>query len=301
MRWILLWMFTVTTAAAQDGVAAAVPSKGGCPQLVSTAALSRFISEADMAFSTMDEQAFRTARWSAQRAVPCLGEPIQAGQAAAYYRMEALGNFVDQQHAQTVAFFRSMLKVAPHYLLPEAMAPDGHPLRVNFEVAQGSVAPAGKPVSRPGDGVIRVDGRVAVEFPQDRPYLFQHVSDAGQVLSSTVVGIGVDPPRYGTMRGYQNANSGARQGALAPAKVQRDRTSVSFNVPLAAVAGGAAVISGITYALAVSSETKFWDPTTPKKDLESLKKNTNTLVWVSGSAATVAVGAGAAAFIVGEF
>ena len=290
MRWILLWMVMGSPAFAKE-----------CPQLVTTAGLSRFISEADMAFSTMDEQAFRTARWSAQRAVPCLGEPIQPGQAAAYYRMEALGNFIDQQHAQTVAFFKSMLSVAPHYMLPEAMAPEGHPLRVNFEVAQGSIASEGKPVSRPGDGVIRVDGRVAIVFPQDRPYLFQHVSDSGQVLTSTVVGIGVDPPRYGTMRGYQNANSGARQRDEGPTDEKRSRKPVSFNVPLAAVAGGAAVLSGITYALAVSSETKFWDPTTPKKDLDQLKKNTNTLVWVSGSAATVAVGAGVSAFIVGEF
>ena len=291
MRWVVVWMLMVSTASAKDG----------CPQLVTTAALSRFISEADMAFSTMDEQAFRTARWSAQRAVPCLGEPIQPGQAAAYYRMEALGNFIEQQHAQTVAFFKSMLKVAPHYLLPEAMAPDGHPLRVNFEVAQGTVAPEGKPVSRAGDGVIRVDGRVATQFPQDRPYLFQHVSDAGQVLTSTVVGIGVDPPRYGTMRGYQNANAGTRQGASSPTPINRERKPIAFNVPLAAVAGGAAVLSGITYALAVSSETKFFDRTTPRQDLAQLKKNTNTLVWVSGSAATVAVGAGASAFIVGEF
>ena len=299
IKWILVWMFMVTTASAQDR--GSVSNKGGCPQLVSTAALSRYISEADMAFSTMDEQAFRTARWSAQRAVPCLGEPIQAGQAAAYYRMEALGNFVDQQHAQTVAFFRSMLKVAPHYMLPEAMAPEGHPLRVNFEVAQGSITAQGKPVSRPGDGVIRVDGRVAIEFPQDRPYLFQHVSDAGRVLTSTVVGIGVEPPRYGTMRGYQNANSGALRGDRQSTQVKRERKPIEVNVPLAAVAGGTALISAITYTLAVSSETKFWDPTTPKKDLAQLKKKTNTMVWVSGGAATLAVGAGASAFIVGEF
>ena len=110
MRWILLWMFTVTTAAAQDGVSPAVPSKGGCPQLVSTAALSRFISEADMAFSTMDEEGFRAARWTAQRTIKCLGEPVQSGQAAAYYRMEALGSFLDQNHAQTVQNDSKMIR-----------------------------------------------------------------------------------------------------------------------------------------------------------------------------------------------
>ena len=296
IRLVLFWCFVSTSAFANES----------CPEVISTATLSRFISEADMAFSTMDEQGFRTARWSAQRAVPCLGEPIQPGQAAAYYRMEALGNFVDQQHAQTVGFFRSMLKVAPNYLLPEAMAPEGHPLRVNFEVALGSVPVAGKPIPRASDGLIRLDGAVAGEYPTDRPYLFQHVSDAGTVVASTVVGIGAEPPKYATGRGHQSANAAARS---KPSTVAVKRSPVAngakkpfrVNVPLAALSGGAAVVSGITYAIAVSSETKFFDPTTPKQDLAKLRQNTNTLVWVSGGFATLAVGSGVSAVLVGEF
>ena len=297
IRIILLWCLFSATAAANDS----------CPEVVSTATLSRFISEADMAFATMDEQKFRSARWAAQRAIPCLGEPIQPGQAAAYYRMEALGNFVDQQHAQTVGFFKSMLKVAPNYLLPEAMAPEGHPLRVNFEVALGSVPVAGKPIARASDGYIRLDGAVAGEFPTDRPYLFQHVSDTGVMLSSTVVGIGANPPHYATGRGYQNANMAPARSGPKPVAVKRspvasnDKTPFRVNVPLAAVAGGAAVISGITYAIAVSSETRFFDPTTPKQELPKLRKNTNTMVWLSGGFATVAVGSGVSAVLVGEF
>jgi hypothetical protein len=289
MRWLMIWCFTAGLAHAREG----------CPELVSTASLSRHISEADMAFSTMDEQAFRTARWTAQRAIPCLGEPIQAGQAAAYYRMEALGSFVDQHHAQTVGFFKSMLRVAPHYLLPEAMAPDGHPLRVNFEVAQGTMPVEGDPVQRAGDGVIRIDGRVGTEFPKDRPYLFQHVSDSGIVLASTVVGIGVAPPRYGTMRGIQNAHAG--RGQTKAKSEKRSPSPIQVNVPLASIAGGAAAVAGISYALAVSSETKFWDPTTKRSNLDGLKKKTNTMVWVSGISGTVALGTGVSAFLVGEF
>ena len=289
MRWIVLWCLTAGLAHAREG----------CPELVSTAALSRHISEADMAFSTMDEQAFRTARWSAQRAIPCMGEPIQVGQAAAYYRMEALGSFVDQNHAQTVGFFKSMLRVAPHYQLPDAMAPDGHPLRVNFEVAKGSMPVEGAPVQRAGDGVIRVDGRVGVEFPKDRPYLFQHVSDAGIVLTSTIVGIGVEPPRYGTMRGFQNASTGRSQTKATP--VARERSPIEVNIPLAGIAAGALAVAGVTYAVAVSNETKFWDPTTKKSELKGLRKKTNTMVWVSGVSGTVALGTGVSAFLVGEF
>ena len=138
-----------------------------CPEQVSTAMLAQHISAADLAFSSMDENAFRTARWSAQRSLRCMGEAIQTGQAAAYYRMEALGSFLDQNHAQTVGFFKSMLRVAPHYILPEPMAPSGHPLRIDFEVAQGTAHVLGDPVPSPADGVIRVDGGVATEFLEE--------------------------------------------------------------------------------------------------------------------------------------
>ena len=102
-----------------------------CPEQVSTATLAQHISAADLAFSSMDENAFRTARWSAQRSLRCRGEAIQTGQAAAYYRMEALGSFLDQNHAQTVGFFKRA-QGQPHYILPDPMAPAGHPLRIDF-------------------------------------------------------------------------------------------------------------------------------------------------------------------------
>jgi hypothetical protein len=61
----------------------------------------------------MDAKAFRAARWQADAAVPCLGEAIQVGQAAAFYRMQALGAFMDKEHAKTVGWFKSVFAVAP--------------------------------------------------------------------------------------------------------------------------------------------------------------------------------------------
>ena len=84
------------------------------------------------------------------------------------------------------------------------MAPAGHPLRIDFEVAQGTVHVAGDPVPAPADGVIRVDGGVAIEFPRDRPYLFQHQTQDGAIPVTAVVGIGVEHPRYATRRGWQS-------------------------------------------------------------------------------------------------
>ena len=272
-------------------------ARDDCAERTTTATLAQHISKADLAFSSMDENTFRTARWTAQRSLVCMGEAIQIGQAAAYYRMEALGSFLDQNHAQTVGFFKSMLKVAPNYLLPDPMAPQGHPLRIDFEVAQGSNPVAGDPVPKPAEGVVRVDGGVATEFPRDRPYLFQHQRSDGSIAQTAVVGIGIDSPRYQTARGWQSASAGKRR--TGPVDQAQKNGAISVNIPLAIISGGSALISGITYVVAMSKAAEFDDPKTAKADLPDLRDSTNSLVWVSGTFATVAVGTGAAAFVVG--
>jgi hypothetical protein len=288
IRIVLLILASVGSAQARQG----------CPELVSTATLAQYISKADMAFSTMDENEFRTARWTAQRAVNCLGEPVQAGQAAAYYRMEALGSFLDQNHAQTVAFFRSMLSIAPNYMLPDPMAPAGHPLRIDFEVAQGSMATPGKPIRRAVDGVIRVDGRVASETPIDRPYLFQHQRDDASIALSTVVGVGVEAPGYPVGRGLQTEKTG-RRIASDVTRIPRSATARSYNVPLAATAAMTTAVAGISYVVAMRHEARFNDASTPRSELSGLRKKTNSMVVLSASSVAVAMTTGAAAFVVG--
>ena len=60
-----------------------------------------------------------------------------------------------------------------------------------------------------------------------------------------------------------------------------------------------ALVSGITYMLAAQKAAKFHDPETPKAELGKLRDDANNLVLVSGTFATVAVGTGAAAFVIG--
>ena len=288
IRIVILWVLSITAASAREG----------CPEIVSTASLARHITEADMAFSTMDEGAFRTSRWTAQRAINCLGEPIQPGQAAAYYRMEALGSFLDQNHAQSVGFFKSMLRIAPHYILPDPMAPTGHPLRVDFEVAQGSTRLAGVPIPKAADGVIRVDGSVGTGFPRDRPFLMQHQLNDGRIQFSAVVGIGVEPLPYATKRGSQGANAGKRV-VLPVDQVQRKRGKSPVNIPLAGVSAASIAVAGISYVVAMSHEAEFNDATTSRTQLSGLRDKTNNMVLLSGGAVATALTTGVAAFVVG--
>jgi hypothetical protein len=184
--------------------------------------------------------------------------------------------------------------------LPDALAADGHPLRVDFEVARGSMALPGSEVRRAQTGIIRVDGEQATHFPPDRPYLFQHIDDEGRVLLSTVVGLGAEPPSYAQGRGVQKKSDAP--WAPKPELVKRNPLNrFNVNMPLASIAGVAAAVSGVTYAMAVHHETRFWDPTTPKAELPVLRTRTNNMVYISGGAAAVALTAGVGAVVVGHF
>ncbi len=269
-----------------------------CPRPVSAAALARFISKADVAFAQMDAEAFRAARWEADKSIPCLGQAIQAGQAAAYYRMQALGSFMDQDHARTVGWFKSVFAVAPQYVLPETLAPDGHPMRIDFEVAQGAPRLSGEPVPRPALGVIRVDGKTAAELPQDRPFLWQHTDGDGRVRATTVVQPGMQPPRYATLRGYQAIPRDRRSGPVTRARRNR---SHGLSVPLAVLSGCTAIASGVSYAVASSKAQRFWSRATPTSKLASLQNQTNTWVWISVGTGAIAAGTGVAAVVSGTW
>jgi len=269
-----------------------------CDPWISTAELARHISRADVAFAKMDQESFRAARWEIDRALPCMGAPIQIGQVAALYRMQALGSFMDQEHAQAVGWFKGVFEVAPHYVLPETLAPQGHPLRIDFEVAQGTPDVAGDPIRRPAVGVIRIDGKVGTELPRDRPYLFQHVDDSGGVRITAMVRPGIEPPRYPTVRGVQTRSRSRQRAGVV--KAERERQT-HINIPLVALASAAALTSGVSYAVAASKEKRFWNRATPDGDLESLRTQTNTWVWVSVGTGTLAAGAGVAAVLTGTW
>jgi hypothetical protein len=288
-RLLVTALMTLTLAAAGPALA-----QGTCAKAVTGAELARYISKADVAFSQMDAEAFRAARWQADSSIPCLGAAVQVGQAAAFYRMQALGAFMDQEHAKTVGWFKSVFAVAPRYVLPQSLAPNGHPLRIDYEVAQDAPEVGGEPVPRPAVGLIRVDGKIANELPRDRPYLWQHADGDGRSRTSAVVVPGMRPPRYATTRGQQEVGP-PREGVT---KVRRES---GLSKPLAVIAGVSAIASGVSYGMSSSKAQKFWDASTPQGKLGGLRDQTNTWAWVSVGTGSLAIGCGTAAVISGTW
>ena len=257
----------------------APPAQAACPEPVAAQDLGRVISAGDAAFGALDAQAFRAADSEAARLLPCLDEALEPAQVAALHRLHALAAFLARDHAGAVSAFRSMLATAPDYRLSEELAPPNHPLRIDFQVAAGTVSGAGAPLRAPRQGWVQVDGQRAEQAPADRPWVFQHFSEDGQVLGTSLVPVGGETPAYPSR---SRGGSGAR-------------------VPLWITTGVAAAASGTFFLLAQSSEQAFWDPSTPTGDLQGLRDQTNTFGWLSAGAGVVAAGAGAGAVLSGSF
>jgi hypothetical protein len=269
------------------GVGAAAPvarAAAPCAEPVTARAFHQVVSLADAAYSQMDLEGFQAARLQARQMVPCLAEPITPAQAAGFHRLEALGEFLGRNHAGSVSALRALASAAPGYELSEELAPQGHPLQMYYEIARGTVSVAPVPIPPEEGRWFHIDGAAATERPIDRPYLFQSFEEGGRVTTSSLVKAGKLPPGF------------TAPGPDLP-RVDRKRTARS----LAWVSVGSAAVAGGLYLGARSASNKFWDPTTPRSDLDALRTRTNALGWTSAGVGLVAMGTGGAALLVGTW
>jgi hypothetical protein len=180
------------------GIGATAQAAPVCPEPVSSRAFHQQVSSGDAAYAEMDMDAFQQSRVQVRKMVPCLAEPITPAQAAGYHRLEALGSFLGRDHAGAVASLRALIAAAPGYQLSLDLAPDGHPLRTYFMIAEGTPAAPAITISPQGDGWLAIDGATSTDWPVDRPYLVQSFDGTGQVSSSALRSVG-EPPLESTV------------------------------------------------------------------------------------------------------
>lgn len=267
---------------------AARSAQAACPAPVAAADLARQLSSADAAFADLDDAGFRGAVAGARQGLPCVGEPLSAGQVAAWHRAEALLAFLDRDHAATVQHFQAMLGASPGWQLSEELAPDGHPLRTDFDIALGLGPPPRAALAPPSDGSLRVDGVAASTAPQGLPYVLQHLDATGAVRLTQAVEVGATPPDYGAVASAE----GSRPTRPAP-----DRRKARLGPPLVATAVVAGAASAGLYGLSAARVGEFWDPATADGELDRLRGEANGMATASLCAAIVAVGAGTAAVV----
>ena len=256
-----------------------------CAEKVDARAFHQKVSEGDSAYAEMELEAFQAARMAARAMVPCLDEELTPAQVAGYHRMEALGSFLARDHAAAVASLRSLVAAAPGYTLSTDLAPDGHPFRLYFSIAEGTPPSPGAPLPRPAGGWVHIDGAAATERPVDRPYVYQAFDSGGILQVSALRETGALPPGdTGSVTALPRAAASTRTARV-----------------LGIVSAGSALVAGGLYLGARGSAGRFWDPSTPTEDLDALRTRTNTLGALSAGVGVVAVGTGGAALLVGTW
>lgn len=282
-------LLSIAPALAVFGLALlSVPAVAACPRELSPDELARLLSTADAAFADLDAEVFSVALASVRAGVPCVNKALTAGQVAAYHRAEAFRSFLDRDHAGAVQHFRAMLAAAPGYRLSEEIAPEGHPLRVDFEIAQGLPAESTRSLPAPTTGSLRVDGRLTDQAPRALPYLLQQVDDSGKVMVSTLVEAG------STMELYP-AQEPAR-GGKDPREANARRT---ITMPLVAATLVTGATAAALYGMSNAHVNEFWDPATPADpdELARMQRQANTTATLSLGLGLVAAGTGTAAVL----
>ncbi|MCB9687014.1 MAG: hypothetical protein H6735_18385 [Alphaproteobacteria bacterium] len=160
------------------------------------ATLQSSVEKAENTFVQMDEDGFAKAVVLTRNTLDCLTEPLTPVSAAGFHRVNALEAFLRGDHAKTIVHFQAVRGSQPGYELPDEIAPEGHPLRVDFDKSS-QFSDAGRfPLDPPETGWLLIDGSRATEAPGGRPFIFQWVQGAGQIGKSGWVDVGAALPSY---------------------------------------------------------------------------------------------------------
>lgn len=158
--------------------------------------LTSLVQDSELAFMHMDAQLFSAASGALDQALDCQTEPLSAIQIAAYHRVRALAAFFEEDEPATVLSFQASLATMPGYALPLDIAPEGHPLRKQFEQAKLFSAGDEFDLGVPTDGWITIDGNRTLAAPAARPFVFQRFASTGDVLDTAYVAVGAPVPPY---------------------------------------------------------------------------------------------------------
>ncbi len=249
-----------------------------CEALTSAAQVIDHLGAAEAAWTQLDRTGFQLAYDDLTADLPCVRDPLTPADAAAIHRVEALDRFLAGDRDAAARAYSAAHLLEPGYTLPQAIAPDGNPLRAAWlEGTQRSPGPS-RELDRPAEGALLIDGSRSLRRALERPVVFQRVDEHGRVADTAYLRPGDRLPPY---RAYVPGGAPS-QVPVAPRP--------TAHRPFVAIAGVAAAGSAGLWALSLQRADTFWDPTTPAGDLAGLQRQTNGLI-----VASVTAGVGSAA------
>ncbi len=256
-----------------------------CPAAPASVVAS--LDGAEAAFVNMDADAFIASSSEALAGAECLSAPLLPSVVARLHRVRGLSDFVNGDEAGAKRAFAAARAIEVEWRYAEARLPRNHPV-LQLYGAAATIAPASSPLPAPREGRLELDGRVALARPEAWPTLAVLVDASGVVTASAYL----DPGEL--MFSYPVAAS-LPDVADAP----QPRRSL----PLAITSGASLLLAGGLYGAALGQERAFNDTSTfrPDPELIALQQRTNGLAYGAIGAATLALGTGIGAVLVGSW
>jgi hypothetical protein len=277
------------------------------------AEVSARLKAAEDAYANLDVDGFTLSLDEATLALPCVTDVVTPAVSAEYLRMLGIRYFVERAPAKSDLAFAAARTLEPAYVFPDTLILPGHAIRAHY-AAMDLANVHLSTVPPPRTGSLLFDGKPGTARP-DVPVIVQVLDAKGAVVVTKVV-LPDDPlPPYEPSAPIASAtfSGGAAPdpvppptvnplAAVSPTPSQPSRHS-SARLPLLVGAGGAAVGSGILYALAAGSAADFaaWHEDDTLDALDARRTRTNTLVVASAGAGVLAVAGGVGAVLVGHW
>lgn len=247
---------------------------GSCVGTTTVADFAAASAGGEAAFADLDSDALSRAMVAGAHALTCLADPVGTKDAAAFHRMIALAAFTRHDLANARAEFHAARRLEPGYVIPESVAPQGHPLTALYDESATADEGELQAVQATGGGWIVVDGVRGSPRPTGVSVILQRFDALGKLEASV----------------YLPAKAVLPTWATPPKAVTRKGTHTGFIAGTAA----AAVAGGVTYGIALSTKAQFMNLEDPVEDSElpGLQSRANTLTYASIGVGVVALALG---------
>ncbi len=276
-----------------------VAPASACDDASTSSDLSRQVEAAETAYAELDIDGLVAATDTLLAALPCVSEPLSRSASANVHRVVGLRAFVDQEGEDAKLAFAAARSIQPDYRFPDTLIPPGNPILADYDAIPLSIASSEPAPALADDGSWRFDGRDGQERARTWPTVAQAIDTRGAVRGSVYlwpanaleafdtsvedeVIAAVPPPLPDLAPVAPGEGGGVHKGLLAGA-------------------GGMAILTGVTYALASSAASEYRDVSTPYDDLDGLRRQANTMTVGWAASAAVTAGLGASAFLVARW
>ncbi len=252
------------------------------------------VKDAERALAAQQLDAFAEGQAVAAERLHCLTDPLTPGAAAAWHRFMAYHYMEQQQPDLVLSSFHAALMLEPFAVLPEQLAPADSITAMMYMSAAVAEESERVPMQAPDGFTLWVDGAPAADRPTSMTAVLQILDGSGNAVGTQFLLPGDTPPEWasGVAPELPAVAVVEPEPVLEPDPVAEPEpaplppppstsSSNGPSVPLLAAAGGAAVGSGLLFAMSAGARSKLLDPATPLAEIEDLGRRSNGLGYAS--------------------